>query len=705
MIYGLFLVTLICAFLFVTILLQKAELFKVITFGSAMFFSFYIIASGLLIWIDKFDILKTLMISFALEFFCVLCIILVEKKRIKSIVASPVISAISIGLVLAFGFLSEMNKEGLYPAGQDQGLYQFKAILYISGDYRNINSFDEYEFLNGDEEKFKYFKLLKDMVGVELIKSPTSPIPDYYGPPEITINDVNVNDEGMTDYILHGIATFPALLALWGKMFGITNMTGILTVIYVISILGVWFICDNLGLKKTSSTVAAIIYGLCPIVLWCSTVTLTEVGLGLILILFLGIVTEKRKKKIYFWSIIPVSAFCFYHILIITMLPFFIIFYFLMYLFTSGKKILVAMCIVAFSYICGINMMNTYNEQYLQKNTWTLVAKTGGLMNFDNYMYIYSLWPIIVVFFLLVIALILKRTGLKSKFLKSLKIKTNKGTIWARIFVVCMIVIFTVLAILTYKRVIVEDVAPSHFAFFGIEAVTGYFILPLAILYIIFFVKDYFKDIRKLSLVSSFFYFILVYAILMRPDIDYYYYYFRYYEPYMVITIVLGMMLLDKIGGCFTIVIGVASVWLMISQNQLLFRLPDRTYADFTSLESIASCVGKRDVVLMKDDEYTVTDLFMIPIKAVTGATIFLYDEDNIDNQLDELGGMYDNIFCLTYDYSHGDDEASCWKHVYQEMCHGSGYDGDVDGYPPYPVESVTWDASVGLFIYTGKGY
>ena len=173
----------------------------------------------------------------------------------------------------------------------------------------------------------------------------------------------------------------------------------------------------------------------------------------------------------------------------------------------------------------------------------------------------------------------------------------------------------------------------------------------------------------------------------------------------MMLIIISGMMLLEK-GGPFVVVpAGCVMAWLIVSQSIMLYTERDMTYADFDVLESIASCVGERDVVLLKDDEFTVTDMYMIPIKAVTGATVMLYDDEKIDDQLETLGGMYDNIFYFAYDYGHGDDEESGWKHVYQEMFHCAGFDGFTEDYPPYPKESISWDASIGLYIYTGKGY
>jgi hypothetical protein len=250
MIYILFLLALLCAGVLSLIILRKTELLKIAVYGMAMFFAFYILSAGFLIWFDSFGIEKALVISLISEIIVSVVAWLYGPKRKISISVSPVLTISAVVLASVFVWISGLNKAGLYPAGQDQGLYQFKALLYMSGDYDNINTFEEYNMLTDDREKFIYYKTLHDMVGVWTVNEEVDPVPVWgQEDPEITSDDVDLDAEGVTNYVLHGIAVLPALMALWGKMFGLTHMTGIWTVFYVLSVLGVMLICNNLGMN------------------------------------------------------------------------------------------------------------------------------------------------------------------------------------------------------------------------------------------------------------------------------------------------------------------------------------------------------------------------------------------------------------------------------------------------------------------------
>ncbi len=707
MIYILFALSLLCAVVFTSIILRKAELIKIAVYGMALFFVFYILSAGFLIWFDSFGIEKALVVSIIIEALITAIAGFTGSKKKIGITVSPVMTISAVVIAGIFIYISGLNKAGLYPAGQDQGLYQFKALLYMSGDYDNINTFEEYNMLTDDREKFIYYKTLHDMVGVWTVNEEIDPVPVWgQEDPEITSDDVDLDADGVTNYVLHGIAVLPALMALWGKMFGLTHMTDILTVFYVLSILGVMLICSNLGMKKYTCIAAAIIQGICPIVLWSSFVTLPEICLAMLMTLFFGLLTENRKREQLVWSALPLAAFGFYHVLMLTMLPLFMFIYFAIYLYSRKKSALAAMGITVLFYSLGLNMMNSYNEPYVQGNIWSIVRITKFLVNYDNYMAVLIGVPAALFVILLIVSILLKNTGALRRVSRFLKKSSKKKNVIFTVASVLIVIGITVFAIIVYNNSVVgRDVVPSRFTVFGVESMTGYILLPAAVIYMIAFVKESAKDYRKIAIITAMIYIIAVYAIAMIPNIYYYYYYFRYFGPYMMLIIIPGMMLLEKGGPFVVIPAGGVMAWLIVSQSIMLYTERDMTYADFDVLESIASCVGERDVVLLKDDEFTVTDMYMIPIKAVTGATVMLYDDEKIEDQLETLGGMYDNIFYFAYDYGHGDDEDSGWKHVYQEMFHCAGFNGFTEDYPPYPQKSIAWDASVGLYIYTGKGY
>ena len=509
-----------------------------------MYFMFYIVVSGILIWLDSFSMIKASAGVIIVDVVLSITLAAVFEYGMPKIKFSKANCVCILCLVIPFAVLSQLNKAEMFLSGQDQGLYQFKAMHYIGGDYRNYNDFQEYYNLESDYEKYYFLTRLQGMTGVYL----TNPVDTE----NETMYDIDLYSENITEYTLHGIATFPALLALWGKMFGLVHMTDILTLFYVLSIAGVWIICDNLKMKKTTSVFAGIMTGICPIALWSSQITLPECCLTMIVVLFFTYITEKPSKKIWVVSVIPMVAFCFYHISIIIVAPMFLVIYLWNYLNSKRKELVFAVIIFMIAFACGINMMNTYNEVYVAGNIWSVIRVTHYLVNYDNYLAVFTILPICGIVATIIIHVICSSLRIQKKIHS---VKETKGfAILGKI--ISSLIVIAIIALSVIKWIYFAssgNLVMTRYTMLGILSMTGYLLFPVAMISLIMYSKKFFGNAAFSSVSIGLAYIIIVYVLCIFPNIYYYYYYFRYFSPYMMFIIIPAMYMLDHIDFKITV--------------------------------------------------------------------------------------------------------------------------------------------------------
>ena len=239
--------------------------------------------------------------------------------------------------------------------GQDEGVYQTQAIQFIY-DYNDIQrDFEEYEMLNTEEAKADFkTSIQEDLIG---LYNYDTTLPFASGEKELS--DVSAT--------FHGIPTIAALLALSGKIFGIHHMSDIQTIFYICSVFLLFFILTDMGIKKVSCAVCTTLFAFSPIVLWVSKSALTEIGLACLILAFIYFIL-KMDKNSTFLSIIPLTAFCFYHLTIYTMFPLFIMIYFGLYIYNRKNYYLISAAVFNTVFMAGMVMAmmiaGTYSFTY-----------------------------------------------------------------------------------------------------------------------------------------------------------------------------------------------------------------------------------------------------------------------------------------------------------------------------------------------------
>ena len=141
--------------------------------------------------------------------------------------------------------------------------------------------------------------------------------------------------------VLHGLGTFPALLALWGRLFGMRNMSGILCVCYLLSIGNVWLLCRNLHFRRTFTLLSTALYAVSPVFLWSAQNTLTEIVLAAFITQWFVCLTDDDKNLHPFFSVVPILGVSMLHILISVLMPLIVILYVCQYLQTGKRSFFV----------------------------------------------------------------------------------------------------------------------------------------------------------------------------------------------------------------------------------------------------------------------------------------------------------------------------------------------------------------------------
>lgn len=662
---------------------KKTDIAHVIIVGLMTYFSLYIIVSGLLIWFDIFSIERSEILTIIVSVLGTVGLAFFSKKKVPEIIIRPW-KIVPIAILFVIFTLLSGNKGELYSTSQDQGLYEIKALMYMNGENDNVLSLDEFYEINDSMERAVYIDALKGMDGIYLLNA------DIY------------SENCSSEYEIHGIGTFAALLALWGSMFGYVRMSGILTLFLLCTVGGAWLVCDNLGLKPYVSLMVAALTGICPVVMWSSKNILTEAGLCMLVAMFFVYISEEPKRRLIIWSALPLVAFSFYHISITYMLPMFVVIYVYSYFYTKKSDGLYAFIIMLLGYASGLSMMYASSPIYTTKNLANIFVKTHGLLTNDNYRKIVWVGVIVVSIILLVINYL----GLLKKLRTPVKTAINKPVDlkkWRIIAMVVCLVIIGLQAYLAYKSVKVYGLDLMKQCFIGVVILTGFIMVPIAMIGFVISIGHYLKDFRKVVMAVALIYVLTVLAGLIFYSINYYYYYARYLAPYMMLVFICAAFVMDFFKAKYVVPVCILTLAVMAFNSRLLYTHRDLTYGDFQVVKNIASCADNKDCIVMLADANRICNMLMFPVKAVTDADMYFVNYNRFDDQMTELSNRYEDVFLLTYNSGFNEDGSQPWNLVYDGVLHSSIYAVNYEKGFPYPKAVDIFDSNLGLYIYTGE--
>lgn len=264
---------------------RKGSFLKPFVYGTVFYGFCYILWSMLLFVLNQFTLFRAVLgTAVVLVALLTAAALLLRRKHgtlLRLLHWDESIRTVWIPLVIVLVALPLiLMKNELFGMGQDQGVYQVVAINLMNGltdrqqdfaEYYNLSSADQTEFADA---------VRNYLMGYDIV-------PEEY--PD-TVYDRNISP---VSGIYHGIPTYAAMLALFGKLFGISHMIHLETVIWVCMIFLVSFVCRQMQWKRCTEFLACAVCAASPIVIWVAKSSLTELFLAVILLAFVLLITAR----------------------------------------------------------------------------------------------------------------------------------------------------------------------------------------------------------------------------------------------------------------------------------------------------------------------------------------------------------------------------------------------------------------------------
>lgn len=672
MILSLLLISLVLGFLTVMLFFEDIDVIKGTVFFLFEFIVLYILVSGLFFFLDSFSIRKTLFVGGCIQGLIVVFLYLKGKRIHLKFEYKQYI----IPLAIIVCMLPIINvKFGFFGMGQDQGVYQTKVIDLMYGETTKQKDFAEYSLLENAEDKETYLEMVLSLAGL-----------DNYSTEYPTLSE----DDRMSDVsgIFHGIPTFAGLLALWGSIFGVSQMAGIQTVFWICSIFFLSLIMERFKFKKSIIFFILFLFSISPAAIWVAKSSLTEMLLTLIICAYLYFITDEDNKTSIILSSIPIVAFSFYNVTIYTIIPIFILIYFILYFFKREKSYLYACIIAVIGFISGFTMMAYTSPAYTFNNCKPLY-EICPLITMDNVWQVFLGASILVVLSCIIV--------LKAKLFDVVR-KISSKINW-KVIILFLIAVLTLLGFRNVLKLlpdvtgVLEDARYQTLVAYVFA--TGILVIPIILVYLFKKTNEMLLSGKKLAMLVMFLYCILFHVCFFRISLPHYYYYSRYLVPFISIILLLGGIALEKIPSKIIIGLSVIIFIIYLPFNSLLATELDDTRMDWSILTDLEKQLDAEDIVIVDGN---LQGTLVIPIKEMSGAQVYPVFND-LERQLETLSSSGKNVYYLT-DGTLFSDEFSV---VYKRQNTSSQDENTKHGkIIRYPLEFTQVDSKVILYKYLG---
>ncbi len=642
MIAAMTLLSVLCLLYGIHIWFKEADIIQSIALSIAIFGFLFVIVSGFYFTFDLFSFFPVLLtILLPSAFFVGKDVV---KKRKFSFQFAPMPRkemGMQIGLVL-FAFLLTSVKFELYCNGQDQGLYQAEALELYMGHTEVEHDFPEYRILTSKEDQATYYEMLtKTIVGYYPLSA--SPIVSFGE--EERISDVS----GM----YHGVQTFPAVLALGAKLFGLRNMMQIQTAFFLCAVLLLYATLRKLGIQWNHRFLLLLVFLISPLVIWISKSSFTEMFLTMCVCFYLYLLAGADTAPKRLLAALPLTAFAFVHMSFLQFYPAFILVGVLFYLHSGHKEFLWANVLssvgLAFSYF----MMDRIAPQYFYNNASRLFFR--NLITADNFL----LWVYAGTVVVISLSFLLSRV-------KNVTKHYNKAVAVSRLIPSASLIILSIIirnVIIVGLKSLPGDFgridltlyngtgflpAFGHSSLYAFAMATGMFVLPYIIILLMVKFHVFLETPVKLSFSFLFVYLILVQSAFFNKQVFFYYYYSRYLVVCIPVICVMFAILFDRFKKSWVrwVVIG-ASVCVMAGFDIPLLANKDLTMLEWDALLDVQQEIKPNSAVIMDEERA----LLMGPqLRTLSGAALFpLLDDFETEVQL--LSQTYEQVYFLTDDF------------------------------------------------------
>jgi len=344
---------------------DKINIVKLVILGVGNWVVHYTIISAILLFFDRFMVKNAMVYSCILGLILLLFTVIKKRKILYELIEWDIKKYLLLMIILFAGLIIIALKSVPVAPLFDSGCYVSKAIQLLTDKATAQVVLKEYSISQDESIRSEILILQSNQVGIYPIE----------------IND----DEYVYEY--HGLPTWPAVLALSAKMFGIDNICLILSILYVLTISSIYFVLENMEMTFLKIMSALIIFAFSPLTLYLYKLPLSE---GLITFLFvfsLFLLTEKGDA-IKVMAGISAVAFCVAHISIFMYFPIF----YVCILFLHVKRRKKCYAIVNMIFSVALFLSNLYAMKvsycYLRGNLGTRI---DGLNTNDMLMIIMAM--------------------------------------------------------------------------------------------------------------------------------------------------------------------------------------------------------------------------------------------------------------------------------------------------------------------------
>lgn len=604
----------------------KRDIVELFVLGLTGFFCAYVLSSGILFWMDRFGIQAALKITLAVSvIFCAAVAFFVRRRPTAVFHFKESVIPLVAFLI---AFIAIYSKFGYFGMGQDQGVYQVKALALINDVNGNLFTFDEYGRLENtnDIESYEY-EAVHSLVG-------------FYGY-DSRIPTLKAGDfpDRMTG-TLHGVPTYAAMLALCGTLFGYANMAQLQTLFMFMGVFLMYYVMRNLKINRKLRFAGLLIYVSSPIVLWTAKATLTEIFIFVLIMLYLYLMMDRKYPQYALMSFVPLLVFAFFHVTIYTIMPMIVITYFTLYYMTRNKQYMWANLGSLAGYLTGFFMMRACATVYVYGN-----YKKIFVLGINEKNLVWVVTAAVAVCIAGTLALIIIPMDRQESFREIVTRGIRKHM---RLVVRILLVLSLIALAATFLR---TGVRVSYSTFYAYILSSGIF--PVIFLFAAFLRKPQFITAHKdhLLLTIMFVYMVIMYSCIFKPDIGFYYYYARYIVPYIPVIIILAMLRVSRMDSSFgakryviPIVAAILYFVVMFPKNIALTTQKDITNMSWEIVEDLSSKFNEGDAVII---DSALASTLKFPVKIMTGADVYPIAED-MREQIARLEEEHEEVYYIT---------------------------------------------------------
>ncbi|MCR4929849.1 MAG: hypothetical protein K5988_07650 [Lachnospiraceae bacterium] len=453
--------------------------------------------------------------------------------------------------------------------GRNDGNAQIQALSILNGNNSIRFTLDEYDDITPDS-KYEYFFF--DSVSNIDIENFTA---SYW-----ISEEGGENGEEKMWGELGGNPTYPSILALSSRVFGKDNMAFIQAVFAFCVFVFINELLRELKCEWKLRSILILLLSLSPIVVYCNHTTLVEPLIAFCMVMFAYFLLCK-KNLLQMVSALSVLTFGLLHASVYTMLPLFLILYWISYIHTREKRHLFASVLALAGYIFSFIYLNITAFE----NTYINYVLGIPFFKGKNYIFAVMISVITLIAGVVLFFVFRKIDGEKVK-----GFERGKGKIIFKILVALSSMASIVIMIVLNVKKCESYADMLNITFIAFLVCSGVILIPYVIGRLISTVYN--PGLKEASVVVMFVYSILFYSSVMKPMLDGYYYEARYLASFMPFVILAsGMMLANiKFEGKFIIPV-ISILLLLFPYTSTLFSNKAEMRLDKNVFDSVMSTV------------------------------------------------------------------------------------------------------------------